>query len=334
MAERADDRLVRLLGLVAFLDGHGPVPVAELAARFGVSEKQIRDDVDQLWVTGTPGYWPDDLIDFDADAVERGVVHLTESRGLTRPLRLGTREAVALVAALRALAESPPVQADPERTTLVRSALDKLTTATGEAASAVDVRIAHDGDPQVFQAVTTALAARRALRLRYVTASDVVGERDVDPARLLTQDGAAYLLAWCRRAHGRRTFRLDRVLAATVLDEPADAEKVALVESDVDVDVGLLAASAAGSEAATVTVTLASPARWLAEQLTTEAVTELADGAFAMRLRVSNPAWLRGVLLAAAPYVLDVDPAEVAADVAASARAALAGYDEPVAPAS
>jgi proteasome accessory factor C len=324
VVERADDRLVRLLGLVAYLDGHGPVPVADLAARFGVSEAQIRDDVDQLWVTGTPGYWPDDLIDFDADAVERGVVHLIESRGLTRPLRLGTREAVALVAALRALLDSAPVQADAERSGLVASVLGKLTAATGEAASAVDVRLGHDGDPGVVQAVTSALLQRRVLRLRYVTASDVTGERDVDPARLITQDGAAYLLAWCRRAHGRRTFRLDRVLAATVLDEPADAASVAL--ADAEVDVAAAAAAAGGTRAPLVTITLASPARWLAEQLATESVTELVDGAFALRLRVANPAWLRGLLLAAAPDVLAVDPPDVAADAAASARAALAAY--------
>ena len=322
MAERADDRLVRLLGLVAFLDGHGPAPVAELAERFGVSERQIRDDVDQLWVTGTPGYWPDDLIDFDADAVERGVVHLTNARGLTRPLRLGTREAVALVAALRALLDSPPVQADADRAQLVRSALAKLTAATGEAASAVDVRLAHATDPQVMAAVTAALAGRRRLLIRYVTAADVVGEREVDPARLLTQDGSAYLLAWCRRAHGRRTFRLDRVLAATVLDAPVDAALVAAVDVDVDV-----AASVAGDRLAPeVTVTFASRARWLAEELPWEELTELADGAFAMRLRVANPAWLHGLLLAAAPMVLAVDPPDVAVQVAESARAALAAY--------
>ncbi len=85
MAERADDRLVRLLGIVAYLDGAGPVPVGELARHFGVSERQVLDDVDALWVSGTPGYWPDDLIDFDADSIERGVVRLTEARGMTRP---------------------------------------------------------------------------------------------------------------------------------------------------------------------------------------------------------------------------------------------------------
>ena len=324
MAERADDRLVRLLGLVAYLDGHGPVPVTDLAERFGVTEQQIRDDVDQLWVTGTPGYWPDDLIDFDADAVERGVVHLTNARGLTRPLRLGTREAVALVAALRALLDSPPVQADPTRAALVRSALTKLTAATGEAASAVDVRLGHDGDPAVVAAVTTAVAQGRRLRIRYVNAADVVGEREVDPARVLTQDGAGYLLAWCRRAAGRRTFRLDRILEASVLSEPVDAVLVAKVDGDVDV--ARSAARATDGEAPEVTVTFAPQARWLAEEVSSEAVTELGDGTFALRLRVTNPAWLRSVLLAAAPSVLAVDPPEVAAEVAQAARHALDAY--------
>ncbi|PZR52819.1 WYL domain-containing protein [Xylanimonas oleitrophica] len=320
MAERADDRLVRLLGLVAYLDGAGPVPVAELAGRFGVSEQQIRDDVDQLWVTGTPGYWPDDLIDFDADAVERGVVHLREARGLTRPLRLGTREAVALVAALRAMAASGPVQADPARAQLVASALDKLTTATGEAASAVDVRLAADGDPRVVQAVTDALARGRRLRIRYVNAADVAGERDVDPVRLLTQDESAYLLAWCHRAQGRRTFRLDRVLWARVLDVPVEGRQV-----DVDVDVAQSVAEA-GQDAAVATVRFASAARWVAEEVPTEAVRDLPDGSFEVRLRVTNPAWLRRLLLAGGPDVLEVSPPQVAADVAQAARAALAAY--------
>jgi proteasome accessory factor C len=353
MAERADDRLVRLLGLVAFLDGRGPVPLGDLAARFGVSPQQIRADVDQLWVTGTPGYLPGDLIDFDADAVDRGVVHLTDARGLTRPLRLGTAEAIALVAALRALLDSPPVQADDARSAIVRSALDKLTAATGEAASAVDVRIGHDGDPQVLRTITNALAQGRRLRLRYVTAADVVGERDVDPVRLLTQDGRAYLLGWCHRAWGQRTFRLDRVLDATMLDEPVDATAVACVEAAAreDADVARSAAGtrrapgakrapgteqAPGTKRATkareiadaqiVTVTFASPARWLAEQVAAEAVTDHDDGAFTVTLRVANPVWLRSILLATAPYVLGVQPPSAADDVASTARDALAAY--------
>ena len=103
MAERTPERLVRLLGLVAFLDRHPGVGVGEVAAQFDLSPVQVLRDVDTLWMSGTPGYFPDDLIDFDADSLDSGVLRLTQSRGMARALRLGTREAVALVAALRAL---------------------------------------------------------------------------------------------------------------------------------------------------------------------------------------------------------------------------------------
>ncbi|MCB7137509.1 helix-turn-helix transcriptional regulator [Cellulosimicrobium marinum] len=316
MAERADDRLVRLLGIVAYLDGAGPVPVGELARHFGVSERQVLDDVDALWVSGTPGYWPDDLIDFDADSIERGVVRLTEARGMTRPLRLGTREAVALVAALRAMAETGAVQADPERARVVGSVLAKLTDATGEAAAALDVRLAPEGDPRVVATLSSALAAGHRLRIRYVTAADTATEREVDPVSLHTQDEHAYLLAWCHRAQGRRTFRVDRVLDAVELDAPVEGH-------DVDPDVDFTPAG----DAPLATLVLASQARAVAEQVPVEQVRDLPDGDFEVRLRVTNPVWLRQLLLARARHVRSVAPADVADDVRRAATAALAAYD-------
>jgi proteasome accessory factor C len=315
VAERADDRLVRLLGIVAYLDGAGPVPVGELARHFGVSERQVLDDVDALWVSGTPGYWPDDLIDFDADSIERGVVRLTEARGMTRPLRLGTREAVALIAALRAMRETAAVQADPERAGVVESVLRKLTDATGEAAAALDVQLAPEGDPRVVAAITSALVAGHRLRIRYVTAADEESEREVDPVSLHTQDEHAYLLAWCHRARGRRTFRVDRVLDATELDQPVEGH-------DVDPDVDFTPTG----DAPLATITFASPARAVAEQVPVESVRNLPDGAFEVRLRVTNPVWLRQLLTERARHVLAVEPASVGRDVREAASAALAAY--------
>ena len=43
----------------------------------------------------------------------------------------------------------------------------------------------------------------------------------IDPVRVFSADGIAYLEAWCRQAEGMRIFRLDRFEAATLLDEPA-----------------------------------------------------------------------------------------------------------------
>ena len=49
-------------------------------------------------------------------------------------------------------------------------------------------------------------------------ARDEATERDVDPIRLFTSDATVYLAGWCRAVEDLRTFRLDRVLAAEVLD--------------------------------------------------------------------------------------------------------------------
>lgn len=316
MAERASDRLLRMLGMITYLDRHAGVPVEEIAEQFGVTADQVLSDIDTLWVTGTPGYFPHDLIDFDAASYEQGVVRLTESRGMTRPLRLGAREAVALLAALRALDSSLRPALDPEQAAVLSSALDKLTTAAGDAAAALDVRLGLDAAPEVATAVATALRNGRRLHLRYVDASDVTTERDVDPLRLVTDDERSYLLAWCRLVDGERLFRVDRILAADVLDAPVADHTVAPDAGEFQ----------PGPDGELVTLHLRSSARWVAESTPVEAVRNLEDGSFEVDLRVLRPAWLRHLVLQVADEVLDVRPARVATEVAAAARAALAAY--------
>jgi len=315
MPERAPDRLLRMLGMVAYLDGHDDVAVDDLAAQFGVTPEQVLADVDTLWVTGTPGYLPYDLIDFDASAYERGVVTLIEARGMTRPLRLGGREAVALVAALRAMAASLGPALDDERAAVLRSALDKVTAAAGDAAAAVDVQLQVAATPQAGAAIGEALARGRRLHIRYVDAGDRTSEREVDPIRLVTEDDRSYLLAWCRASHGERLFRVDRIVAADVLDAPAE---------DHPVPEGADVFTPEGGEA--VTLHLASQGRWIVETTPAEAVRDLPDGSFEVDLSVVQPAWLRHLLLQAAHTVIDVRPPEVAHDAAAFARRALAAY--------
>jgi len=316
VAERASDRVVRLLGMIAFLDRHEDASVEELARQFGVTTQQVMADIDTLWVSGTPGYLPYDLIDFDFSSYERGVVRLTESRGMTRPLRLSAREGVALVAALRALDAGLGGALDDERAQVVRSALAKLTAAVGDAAGTVDVSLTLAAAPAVATALATSLREGRRLHLRYVNAADVSSERDVDPIRLVTETDRSYLLGWCHAVGGERLFRVDRILAAQVLDEPAEQHPVPPGRGEFS----------PGDDGELVTLHLTSHARWVAESTPVQEVRNLPDGSFEVDLRVVSPAWLRHLLLQAAGGVLDVRPASVAADVASVARAALAAY--------
>ena len=317
MAERTPERLVRLLGLVAYLDRHPDAPVEDVATHFGVTTSQVLKDVDTLWVSGTPGYWPDDLIDFDASSHETGRLRLTQSRGMSRALRLGTREAVALVAALRALRESAGEALDPAEREVLESTLETLTAATGEAAATVDVQLALEARPEVVAAARSALRDRRRLRIRYVNASDTVTERDVDPWQVLTGDEHSYLQAWCHSAGGERLFRLDRILGAQVLDEAVSTRPGPVRDAPFR-----------PTEAhERITLDLDGPARWVAEQYPVEETADLPGGGFRVVLRVASPDWLRHLLLRVAPFVRAVEPVDVAVDAAEAARRALAAYD-------
>ncbi|MBX9247163.1 WYL domain-containing protein [Actinotalea ferrariae] len=317
MVERTPERLVRLLGMVAYLDRTPGVPVEEVAQHFGVTPDQVLADVDTLWMSGTPGYWPDDLIDFDAGSLESGVLRLTQSRGMSHALRLGTREAVALVAALRALQEAVGPVLAPEQREVLASTLATLTAATGEAAGTVDVQLSVEASPAVLAAVRTALAQGRRVHLRYVNASDEPSERDVDPWQLLTGDEHSYLQGWDHSVGAERLFRLDRILDAWVLDV-ASAERPRRLPE---------ATFRPSEEHQRVVLELAGSARWVAEQLPVDATEDLPDGNVRVTLRVGSSAWLQQLLLRVAGRVRDVDPVEVATATAEAARRALAAYE-------
>ena len=317
MAERSTERLVRMLGIVAYLDKNERVPVPELAKHFGVTPQQIVADVELLWVSGTPGYAPDDLIDFDYDQFEQGFISITADRGMRRPLRLGTREAIVLLSALEAVREVLGSGISPEGGAVLERAVTKLRAATGTAASALDVHLGVGGSETARSAVGEALAQGRRLRMRYVNNDDVVSQRDVDPARLFTDNAVTYLQGWCYRAKGERTFRIDRILEATVLDEKVEKRTGSGPPEPYRPSV----------QDELVTLELAPSLRWLAEQVPVESVSDLDDGAFRVELRVGGSAWLQALLLREAHRVRSVTPPSAALDAARAAREALEAYE-------
>ena len=110
-ARASADRLGRLLNLVPYLLARPGIAVADAAAGLGITERQLREDLELLWVCGLPGYGPGDLIDM---ALDGDRVTITYDAGIDRPLRLTPDEALALVVALRMLAETPGTGTRPE----------------------------------------------------------------------------------------------------------------------------------------------------------------------------------------------------------------------------
>jgi proteasome accessory factor C len=171
--ETAATRTARLLALVGYLSHNGEATIDELAAHFNVTAKQIRADIDLLWVTGTPGYMADDLIDFDAFALDQGVVRLTAARGLEQPLRLGIKESIALLAALNALRGIITASDESDlgaSSTTVERLISKLTLNLGENSRALDVQLSRDGAGSALAVLRGCIETSTPVRLTYVYA--------------------------------------------------------------------------------------------------------------------------------------------------------------------
>ena len=317
-ATGTSDRMTRLLALVPYLTARpGGVALAEAARDFGVGERQLRSDLELLWMCGLPGYGPGDLIDL---AFEGDRVRVTFPAGMVRPLRLTTDEAVALVVALTTLLDLPGLA---ERDAVSR-ALDKISVAVGHAGGAVvPVAVSVDASEEALAVVRDGLERRRALHLHYyVPTRDERTERTVDPMRLLLVDGHWYLEAWCRRVEDVRLFRLDRVDDVAVLDERSAPPPQA---HERNLDDGVYQPEP-GSPA--VRLRLARSARWVADYYPVDSVAPVDDppGGLAVTVRTADLAWARHLVASLGGAALVDEPAGLAEEVAADARAALARY--------
>ncbi|MGW5561395.1 helix-turn-helix transcriptional regulator [Micromonospora sp. NPDC003944] len=308
------DRLARLLNLVPYLLARPGIEIAEAAGDLGVTERQLREDLELLWVCGLPGYGPGDLIDmaFDGDRVT-----ITYDAGIDRPLRLTPDEALALVVALRMLAETPGV-ANREA---VERALAKIEDAGDLVGAPVAVRL--PGDTPRVEALRAAVEGGKALRITYYTAArDETTERVIDPLRMLMVGGRAYVEAWCRRAEAVRLFRADRIDATTELDEPATVPPQAVPH---DLTEGVFRPSA---DLPLITLRIGRGERWITEYYPCERVE--ADGdQWLVSLRVTDLGWARRFVLGLGPEVTVVAPVELAEQVRATAAAALDAYAVP-----
>lgn len=209
-------RADRLLQIVGLLRQHGRLSAAELARRLEVTPRTVLRDMEALSTAGVPVV---------AERGRQGGFALLPGY---RPAveELTAAEVQALLLAGRVPADSVGL------TGPLASALRKLggwaAPEHGRAADRISDRVLVDasgwwGSPEEaehFGLVQQAVLADRRLRLTYRPRDPAgTGVRTVDPYGLLQAAGVWYLIAAHR---GRpRSYRVSRVLAATVLDEPS-----------------------------------------------------------------------------------------------------------------
>lgn len=313
-------RLVRLLNMVPYLKANPQITYEEAAADLGVSRKQLRDDLQQLWMCGLPGYGPGDLIDFE---FSDDTVNVTFTAGMDAPLRLTSPEATGLLVALRALVDIPGV-VDPEA---ARSAIAKIESAAGaighdqtHAAAAVEEQAPIESE--AVAAVRAAVRGGRALCIEYYSASrDMLSTRIVDPIRVVVVGDHSYLEAWSREAEGVRLFRFDRIVAAEGLDEPSAPPPPAVQDTP---DTSLFDADPALPAA---TLLVAPTASWMLEYYPMRVHRELPDGYREVAMTYASDEWMTRLVLGFGADVRVLAPETLAARVHRAATDALAAYD-------
>lgn len=207
-------RADRLIAALLTLQARERVTASELATELEVSVSTARRDLEALALAGVPVY-PQRGRGGGWSLVGRA---RTDLSGLTEP------EARALLLLVGpAAARSPAASAALRK--LVQALPATFRTDARAATEAVLLDPARWGEhardrPAMVERLQAAVVRRRRIRLVYDARSGERTERPVDPWGLVDKDDVWYLVAGTER--GRRTFRVDRVVAATPTDEPAE----------------------------------------------------------------------------------------------------------------
>jgi proteasome accessory factor C len=305
----ASTRLRRLLAMVPWLAANDGPTVEEVCRRFGLKKAELQADLDLLtYYVGVPPYTPDQFFEM---VIEGGRVFARVTPSLDRPLRLTPSEGLALVVAGRALG------ADDPDGPLARG-LAKIAALFGiDPDDAVDIDLGR-ADETTLALLRRAVADGRQVELdHYGEARDERQRRVVDPWRVANVGGSWYLSGFDHLRQAERSFRVDRILAATVRE--------AAVTRPAPADVTVVAGPAA--DAPRVTLELTAAGRWVAESYPVDAVEVLDDGRLRVTLAVNGRPWLERLLLRLGPAGRVVDgPEELRVAGATAAARVLARY--------
>jgi len=279
--------------MLPWLMERGEVPVAEMAARFELTEAELVGDLELAALCGLPPFI-DEMIDV---FIDEGVVFAGLPRFFIKPLRLTAPEGFALLTSGRAAMQLPG--ADPDGS--LARALDKLAGVLGEDGVVVDVP-----QPPATADLAAAVNDNARLSVRYWSANrDESTEREITPRSIFLDRGHWYVIADDGRSGESRTFRIDRFEhweRTGEIDAPAPGSAVVVPPSGDE--------WFADGDVPSVLLRLAPQARWVAERYPLREERDETAGFSVVRMAVVNEQWLRTLLLRLGPHAAVLEPAE------------------------
>jgi proteasome accessory factor C len=215
------ERFARLLALMTRLlaacgdSAEAQIPVSELRASLNLDRRVLEDDIGLLNLINFGGGCYALYAQLEGDTVV--VQKETYGDRFARPARLSPLEAKALLWALEFIGDRLPTEAGGS----LSSVRAKLEAAIGEEnLPTVELGRTQSANAGVAAAVSHAIREDRLLEIEYWTESrGAITRRTIEPHLLVNAQDAWYVVAYCRRAEGQRTFRLDRIRSARLMDD-------------------------------------------------------------------------------------------------------------------
>jgi proteasome accessory factor C len=271
MPDTAVTQAPRLIELIAWLsqsDSGATITYKAAARKFGVSEAQIRDDLDVL--VRLSDEHKDFLASVRVAIVANGFTVV--SRGpFRRPIQFSAEEGLALLLGLGAVQGGRGV-----------AAKFKKGTETIESAYAIGSAPNADLDG-VLAVARAARDEKRKLDLLYCGSEGEPSRRIAHVHQIVESAGRWYVIAWCEKVQDFRRFRAERILEARLL--PQDFRPQVLFQPIKDPKELLRA-----DETVPAQVAFSEKiARWLKEKYPNG--HEQRDRRYVVTFQVADPAW-------------------------------------------
>lgn len=202
-------RLFEMLGVLRAR--RRPVTALELAQELGVSERSVYRDVETLRLLGAP---------LEGQA---GVGFVLREGFFLPNFAFTPEEMEALILGLGWVQQrADPALAQSSESALAKissSRADRPLTADDTPALVAAASFSERSDPARVAPLREAIRQLRKVSIRYEDTAGSLTERVIWPITIVYFDDVRVLAAWCESRSAFRHFRVDRVRAATVLDE-------------------------------------------------------------------------------------------------------------------
>ncbi|HYY60434.1 MAG TPA: YafY family protein [Burkholderiales bacterium] len=258
------DRLERFYKIDQLLKERRVVSFAMFKSELGMSPASVKRDL---------AYMRDRFnapIDYDREANGYRFGEPREGPVYQLPgLWFNASEVLALLTTLRMLGDLQPGMLDGQIAPL-RERLRKILGSGDHSWEEVEKRVRifqperRAGDPKHFGIAATAVLRRSQLWIRhYNRKKDEETERDISPQRLVHYRDNWYLDAWCHLRNDLRSFAVDAIREARLLDERAKE----IADAELDAHLGAGYGIFAGKEVQWATLRFTpQAARWVAAQ--------------------------------------------------------------------